>query len=451
MNAPRPATAVVGAGWAGLAAAVAAAQAGHAVTVFEAARLPGGRARALPVQCPDGTAVRLDNGQHILIGAYTECLRLMRLVGVDVHAALLRLPLSLRHADGNGLALPRVPAPLDALAGILGARGWHWRDKAALLRTALAWRRAGFVCDARASVADLCRGLTPRAVAELVEPLCLSALNTPIDEASGQVFLRVLRDAMFGAAGGSRLLLPRVDLGTLFPEAATRWLATRGAAVRLGHRVATVGPHGAGWQVDGAGFDRVVLAVPPGEAVRLLAPHAGHAPAIAAWIAAAQVLRFTAIATVYAQADGGRLRAPLLALHSGADRGPAQFVFDRGQLGGPAGLMAFVASHSRGGADALEPQVLAQAARQLPALHGLRPVRTVVEKRATFASTPGLVRPGRLLAPGLVAAGDYVDGPYPATLEGAVRSGSAAINSQDYTSAAPNSSPLPQHTPGINP
>lgn len=103
---------------------------------------------------------------------------------------------------------------------------------------------------------------------------------------------------------------------------------------------------------------------------------------------------------------------------------PAQFVFDRGQLGGPAGLLAFVVSASRGERDVLQAQVMAQAHDQLGLT--LQAVQTIVEKRATFACTPGLQRPPMAIAPGLLAAGDYVDGPYPATLEGAVRSGLAA-------------------------
>jgi hydroxysqualene dehydroxylase len=104
---------------------------------------------------------------------------------------------------------------------------------------------------------------------------------------------------------------------------------------------------------------------------------------------------------------------------------PAQFVFDRGQLGGPEGLLAFVVSASSEERETLERQVLAQAHDQLGQL-GLSPLLTVVEKRATFACTPGLERPAARIAPGLLACGDYVEGPYPATIEGAVRSGKAA-------------------------
>ncbi len=425
--------AIVGAGWAGLAAAVAAIGAGHRVTVFEAARTPGGRARAVPATLADGRRVRLDNGQHILIGAYAESLRLMREVGVDVEAALLRLPLALVFPDGSGLRLPNAPAPLDALAGILAARGWSWRDKAALLRAALRWRRDGFECPAQLSVADLCAGLTRPVRDGMIEPLCVAALNTPAGQASGQVFLRVLRDALFGARGGSNLLLPRTDLGELFPEAAARWLAARGGRVVAGCRVQALAPAAPGWRVDGERFDRVVLACPPGEAARLVessglaeaALRAGaRSPAVAsAWCARARALRFEAIATVYL-AGGHRLPAPMLALRAGAEA-PAQFVFDRARIGHADGLWALVASASATERAALEAQVCRQAERQLGCRHPSA-VLTVVEKRATFACTPGLERPAAHIAPGLSACGDYIDGPYPATLEGAVRSGLAA-------------------------
>ena len=101
---------------------------------------------------------------------------------------------------------------------------------------------------------------------------------------------------------------------------------------------------------------------------------------------------------------------------------PAQFVFDRGHLGGPAGLLAFVVSVSEQDRATLEDQVVRQAQEQL-GLKTLRPLQTVVEKRATFACTPSLRRPGNRVLSGLWAAGDYTEGPYPATLEGAIRSG----------------------------
>lgn len=411
--------AIVGAGWGGLAAAVAATEAGHEVTVYEAARVLGGRARSLDVDLPDGGSATLDNGQHIMIGAYLQTLALMRKVGVDPRQVLLRLPLTLRFPGGDGLALPSWPAPWDAVAGIATARGWRLQDKLALLRASAGWQLARFSCGPEASVADLCRGLTPRVNEELIDPLCVAALNTPAGRASGQVFLRVIRDALFGKGhggwGGSNLLIPREALGRLFPEAAATWLAARRGRVFAGHRVHALTRSARGWSVDGDPYDAVLLACSPWEAARLV--ENSDAPA-GDWRARVHALAYEPIATVYTT-GGPALPLPMLALRSNAQH-PAQYVFDRAQLGGPAGLLAFVASASQGDRQTLQQQVLRQAA----ALGwNVKPVQTVVEKRATFACVPGLRRPPLAIGPGLWACGDYVEGPYPATIEGAVRSG----------------------------
>lgn len=417
--------AIVGAGWAGCAAAVEATRRGHHVTIYEASRTAGGRARRVMATL-NGLPVALDNGQHILIGAYAETLRLMQDLGVDEKTAFLRLPLTMQFPDGSGLKLPHWPAPLDALAGIASARGWSWADRLSLLKVALGWQLRGFDCSPQASVSDLCRKLRPGPMAALIEPLCVSALNTPPDRASGQVFLRVMRDALFSQSGGSNLLLPRLDLSALLPDAALAWLVARGADVRLGVRVQALAAQGSGWQLDGERFDRIVLACPPHDAARLVADLGAPADE---WLALARDLRHEALSTVYAYSPGACLRQPMLALPSSADE-PAQFAFDRAHFGGPPGLLAFVISASQGDSAQLTRQVLAQAARQL-GLTDLQPVRTIVEKRATFACTPGLKRPGVQVAPGLLACGDYIAGPYPATLEGAVRSGLEAARWPD--------------------
>ena len=433
--------AVIGAGWAGCAAAVQAARLGHDVSLFESSRTPGGRARRVDIT-HHGKALTLDNGQHILIGAYSETLRLMADLGVDAEASMLRIPLTMKFPDGSGLQLPRWPAPLDALLGIAAAKGWSWRDKAALLITACAWQLRKFQCPAQQSVAELCRKLTPRVMAKLIEPLCVSALNTPADRASAQVFLRVLRDALFSTSGGSNLLLPRIDLSALLPDAALTWLGQHGAKVKLGSRVNQLIQTGTRWQiglasgaaVDRVGgavgvdllaepesFDRIILACPVSAAMNLV--QTTGLPCTA-WLSSASKLTFEAITTVYALSSAEPLAQPMLALPSSSNF-PAQFVFDRGQLDGPAGLLAFVISASNADAQTLSRQVTAQAAAQL-GLGQLEILQTIVEKRATFACTPKLERPAQEIAPGLMAAGDYVAGPYPATLEGAVRSGQAA-------------------------
>lgn len=420
--------AVVGGGWAGLAAAVALAENGQRVSLFEAAHALGGRARRLVLHRGDGLACPLDNGQHILIGAYRDTLGLMQHLGVAPLDVLQVMPLSMRFADGGGLQVPPWAAawraPFDALAAIATARGWGWGDRLGLLRASLRWRAARFDCPAGASVAEVCRGLSPRTMDELIEPLCVSALNLPSAQASGRVFLRVLRDALFGqpTAGiaPAALLLPRVDLSALLPDAAERWLLERGHSVHTGRRVEAVAREGSDWRLqtsDGtqADFQCVVWATGAPAAARALA---AVAPA---WAACADALQHTAITTVYAWAPAARLAAPMLALRGG----PAQFVFDRGALSprdpGMQGVMALVISASEGEREALQAAAIAQASAQL-GIH-LLPLQTVTEKRATFACTPGLRRPPAAVAEGLWAAGDHVDGPYPATLEGAVRSG----------------------------
>ena len=421
---PTPAQriAVIGAGWAGLAAAVRAVQAGAQVSVFEMAGQWGGRARQVHTRSGE-----FDNGQHILIGAYTRTLDLMRSVGADPELLLLRRPLVLKTLDGRGLQLP-PGAPLPAFVrAVLAARGWSWRDRLALLRTAASWRMQGFQCASELTVQALCADLPPAVARDLIAPLCVAALNTPSHEASAQVFLRVLQDALFAGPGSADLLLPRVPLSALLPEPAIRWLEAQGSRCLSGHRVQSLVRDGAGWRVDGQCFDAVVLACSAHEAARLAGPiNPG-------WAATAQQLRYQAIVTVYLQDHSLRLPQPMLALREGPDA-PAQFVFDLGALTGKAAQFAWVVSGAQSWlADSLEAcgQAVLQQARSTfaGAFQGqdsevLRHLSA--ERRATFACTPGLVRPALQIGPSLVAAGDYIAGPYPATLEGAVRSGEAA-------------------------
>jgi hypothetical protein len=276
-------------------------------------------------------------------------------------------------------------------------------------------------------VADLAANLPAPVRRDFIEPLCVAALNTPAAQASGAVFLRVLHDALTGSLGAADLLLPRVALGSVFPAPALAWLVRHGATVRLAHRVEVIEriDAGAGWSVDGVHAEQVVVAASAVEAARLISPHA------AAWATLAGALRHEPIATVYARSAGCRLPEPMLALHADAAR-PAQFVFDRGRLGGEAGTLAFVISGAapwvERGIGATEAATLEQANAELSRFlrAPLNVVRTIVEKRATFACTPGLVRPPIDVVRGLFACGDYLAGPYPATLEGAVRSGIAA-------------------------
>lgn len=407
--------AVVGAGWAGLAAAVRATEAGHAVTLFEMAARPGGRARSVEA---DGAT--FDNGQHILIGAYVRTLALMRTVGADPDTLLARLPLTLRYPDGRGLVMPPGSPLVGFVRAVARCTGWSWRDRFALVAAATGWSLRGFRCDPALTVDTLCRRLPPTVRELLIDPLCVAALNTPARDASAAVLLRVLRDALFSGRGSADLLLPRRPLGELLPDPAARWLAAHGAVLHTGRRVQRLEPLGTGWQLDGEGFDAVVLACSAAEAARLTQRVAPD------WSATAGAMGYEPIVTVTLAAPGVRWSVPMMALVE-SPTAPAQFAFDQGALGGPAGEFTFVVSGARAwvdrGLDATAAAVQTQAAALLP---GARVVRCLAEKRATFRCTPALRRAPAFVAPGLLAAGDHVEGPYPATLEGAVRAGEAA-------------------------
>lgn len=247
-----------------------------------------------------------------------------------------------------------------------------------------------------------------------------------------------MKDALLGPSGSADLLLPRQDLGQVFPNAAVQWLQKEKVNCNLGVRIENLTFHENStprWQVNDDRFDHVVVATTPNEAARLIAPFN------AIWAEQTQKIKHAAIATVYVQAPAHvQLPHPMLALIS-SNQAPAQFVFDRGLICTQAatpGLLAFVASAVQVDKANLEAQVMQQANELLRTLGysdqdqdqelGKLEIRqTVIEKRATFACTPNLQRPGNNPHLGLTVCGDYIEGPYPATLEGAVMSGIQAI------------------------
>lgn len=417
--------AVIGGGYAGLACAVELARRGVQVTVLERSHTLGGRARVVVK-----LGQRVDNGQHILIGAYTELARLLRITGVSPKS-LTRMPLTLVTPGELELRAARLPAPLHLAVGILRATGLSWDDRRAMLRLVRYLKRSDFQLDPAMTVDGLMQttAQTPRVTSLVWVPLCLAALNTHAEEASAQVFANVLRDSLCADASASEVLIPRTDLTELFPVQAARYLAVRRGRLDTGSTIRAISRDEGGFLLEGDSganrrYDQVVIATAPYHAATLLRS-AGAGEGLAGQIDA---LRHEPITTVYlAFGKGQRLPEVMIGLSGG----PAQWAFDRGQLGEEEGLFASVIS--AGGAHeamtreeleiATQQQLERQLGRRLPAP---RWTMTITEKRATIACTPGLRRPGlRTPVPGLWLAGDYVDSPYPATLESAVRCGVA--------------------------
>jgi hydroxysqualene dehydroxylase len=423
--------AVIGAGWAGCAAAAELARQGHAVTLFEAARTLGGRARRVEF---DGKA--LDNGQHILLGAYTESLRLLRLVGIDPDTALLRLPLQMCYPPASGgmdFIAARLPAPLHLLGALLRATGLSTDDKLALARFSTTARWMEWRLDTDCTVTELLERFdqTARLTQLMWRPLCLAALNTPPERASAQVFLNVLRDSLGARRAASDMLLPRLDLSALFPQQAASYIAQHGGNVQLGTTVRQIRRDAMRWQLtcnddrEAHHFDAVIVAT-----------HSAHAAALLdELIGPEKPTTFThePITTCYLQyAPTLKLARPLFALLDDPQAGAwGQFVFDRGQLdANQAGLLAVVVSASATatelGQQALANAIAAQLASVFKQPELATPLwsKVISEKRATYACTPALRRPANATGvAGLLIAGDYTAGEYPATLEAAIRSG----------------------------
>ena len=421
--------AVIGAGWAGCAAAVECASKGHQVTLIEAARIAGGRARRISHH-----GHSLDNGQHILLGAYSETLRLMRAVGLQAADLMLRLPVQMRYpsfSNGIDFVASTLPAPLHILSALLTSRGLSWHDKLALAQFSSAARWMGWHLDHDCSVTQLLEQFnqTEKLIQCMWRPLCIAALNTPPERASANVFLSVLRDSLGARRSASDMLLPKTDLTALFPESAITYLQSKGGEINFGTRIKQIEPLTTGIRITSddyaSEFDALVIATPPWIAQDLMREHDASL--------ATHAFEYEPITTCYLQyAKTTRLDHAFYALLDEADKNVwGQFVFDRGYLNpDQSGLVAVVISAAEK-ASSLDHDVLAQAvanqlatAFQQPAY--AQPIWTsvITEKRATFACTPNLHRPtNQTSIDNIALAGDYTKSDYPATLESAVRSG----------------------------
>ena len=427
---------IIGGGWAGLATASQLQRLGHSVTVIEAAKQWGGRARTTSMGHTE-----VDNGQHLMLGAYTGMLDFMQAVGIQESDVFLRTPLNLQvemigsERGQLHLQAPVLPAPVHLLVAFLRCKGIRWGDKLRGLFSMDRMMKVRFKGDDDCSVIELMnRCGVPQSIQERLQiPLCIAALNTDPDIASGRVFVNVLREAFKTGRAASDFLIPITDLGALLPEPAAEHLAQQGASMQLGCKAQSlliendrvIGVTTA----DGASIkaDCVVVAGNYPQAAKLLA----QTETTKALSQTLKAFEDEPIYTLYYQFDDSVSLPdyPMLGLLGGH----SQWLFDRRIVNQP-GLFAVVISANGPHAD-LSRQQLADAVlselRQALSTKGIElpdPKDTLVlkEARATYRCTVGVLQQcpdNQTATPGLWLAGDYTRTGFPATLEGAVRSG----------------------------
>jgi squalene-associated FAD-dependent desaturase len=401
---------VIGAGLAGLSAAMALVEAGRAVTIYESGPAAGGRCRSY---FDRELGCRIDNGNHLLLSGNAAAMRYLARIGASdslVGPATPVFPF-IDRADGARwvLRLDAGRIPFWIFDPARRVPGTGWRDYLALLR----------LRSARGTVAEALGGAGPL-YRRLLEPLAIAALNTAPDEALASLMQAVVAQTLGAGGAACRPLVPREGLSESFIDPAIDWLRARGADVRLGRRMQSLERagdhicvlHCTDGPVPLAAGDGVVLAVPAPVAAGLL-------PGLTVPDA------FEAILNLHYLAEAPAGEAPFV----GVVGGLAEWVFIK------PGIVSVTISAANRLADVPAEVLAAQvwedvraACPTLPeAMPGLRVVR---EKRATFAAT-AMQQKRRPAVDGaglanLALAGDWTATGLPSTIEGSIRSGETA-------------------------
>ncbi|PHS26759.1 MAG: FAD-dependent oxidoreductase [Methylophaga sp.] len=412
-------TLIVGGGWSGLAAAIACVQRGEPVHLIESAKQLGGRARNV-----SWNGHIIDNGQHLMIGAYDRMLAMMMSIGVDTDSVFQRQAMDIVIYDTEYPALKLssksfLPWPLSLAWNLASSAGLSGLKQVAILQSSI----ENTLKSKDISVSEwlLSKKQSKRLIKQLWEPLCLATLNTPIKEASAHLLAIVLRDSLGKGKPAADLLIPRQPLGDLFPRIAAKYIQQHGSKVSLATRVKSLIVEqqkvtglvlGDGTQIEA---NTIIVATNLSKSNQLLSSYIHyHLPAE------------YPICTVYLQYGAEtRLAAPMLGM-SGTI---SQWIFDRSEQ--TPGLMAVVISapgeHEKMAKEALISLVCKEIHQLFPAMpEQVEQGFVIREKRATFACTVGIEqqRPQHQTdIAGLWLAGDYVANNYPATLEGAIRNG----------------------------
>ncbi len=440
-----PRVLVIGGGLAGIAAACDLADAGWPVTLLEARPFLGGKTWSFH---DAQTGMPVDNGQHVFLGCCTAYLHFLQRLGIDNCTEMqqrVRVPIFDARYGRTVLeaACMPLPAPLHLLPSFLRLPMLSWREKLRAGRTLLAMSLAGergrSAFDT-ISFADWLRaqGESERAITSLWNLITLATINEDCERASAGLALMVFQEGLLRRAGGARIGYATVGLSDLLCQAATRYLTERGAAIRLNSRVVALeisehritGAHLAGGEFLPA--SQAVLALPHYALAGVLPEDYKHDP----FFAHAAKLGTSPIVGINLWLDRPVLHEPFAAIIGQHD---TCWVFDKGALfkldlkGGQYLTISISGAHHY--LNQSREAIIAQTRRELEAIfpvmrqaqitHAL----VIKERQATFSAAPGSLAhrlPTRTPVRGLYLAGAWTHTGWPATMEGALRSGHAA-------------------------
>ena len=425
---------VIGGGFAGFSAATALVDQGAKVLLLEARPGLGGRATAFT---DPETGERVDNGQHILMGCYTDTLAFLDRIGAADRVKWqsgLNIAMIDRAGHYSVLSLPALPPPLNFLAGVLAWDALSWSERVSVLRVGRLLQDSRNDQARGSSVRDwlLKNGQAPRLLELFWEPLALAALNQSIDQAEASNFLRVLQRVFGPDPSAAALVMPAVPLDEMYAEPARAWLEQRGSEVRVNAPARVMCDNG---RVTGVRVRDQVIEAPI--VISSVPWHGFHAlfddppAALAETIANADALGSLPIVTVNLWFDGEVMREPLLGL-PGRN---FQWVFNRRAL---IGASSSHLSLTSSGAEAIVAKTneeltsiaMAEVREALPAARMARLKKSVAvrEKRSTFSlAADAPPRPHtRTAIDGFFLAGDWIETGLPATIESAVISGRLA-------------------------
>ena len=360
-------------------------------------------------------------------------------LGLDLHEAFHHLELSILSAERTyQLKAWPLPAPLHLLGAILSSRGFSLGDRYLLIRFNLQLQRRRWQVEPQQTVLGLLKQYhqSETLIEHLWQPLCLAALNTPLDLACAQLFANVLRDSLGAGRQSSQMLIPKRDMSSLWLEPALKHVD-----LRLGQRVHTLRLDDERVIVNDQIFDACIIATPPYASAKLLRTLITPEPLAETWIAGMEAVQYRPIATVYLEPENPWAEMqPLLMLHENREQHEfGQWLFNHHAMPDSfaRSLIAVVISDAVALNDLSRTEVIAAVEAQIRRQTTSRaPLPTIVrseliiEKRATFEASPFSFRATEQTPwPNIYLAGDWLKNDYPGVLEGAVRSGltSAAL------------------------